>query len=127
MKKIINFCLNCPFLEEGDNCKLYEFLNNKKYHIDEPYKLSIQNNCPLKNDITFTFKIFSKERLEQITKSEENNDIDQLKKLYNNEENNSSYEDEINENIDKIKRELLSLSEIGKDLNNTLNNFNKKI
>lgn len=108
--------------------------------------------CPLKDEeFVFDFKEFSTERLQEIsniksdiTKIEEffdmredevdyddpivvekNKEISELyyklDELYNNED--STEEEDLNEQLDKIKEQILSLEEVGNKLKNTFNNL----
>jgi len=73
MKKIINFCGNCPFCDhdydDGINfifrCGLSRFLKLEDYFIDDQEKTPVW--CPLKNEVcAFEFKEFSSKRQEDI-------------------------------------------------------------
>jgi hypothetical protein len=108
--------------------------------------------CPLKKEeCSFEFNPFSAERLEDIDKNDDEikkltdffemreDEIDyddpefikktnQLTELYNksaelysNEEPN--FEEDINEQLDKIREQLVSLEEVGNKLKDTFNNF----
>jgi vacuolar-type H+-ATPase subunit I/STV1 len=167
MKKIVNFCGNCPFLhtiydfENYDktihDCSLLSFLQIEfEEQILDPYnEFDTLESCPLKDEeFSFKFNKFSDERLQEIdeVKTEaieleiffEKNDYDktnedQIKKniklttlyerlndLHTNEEKPSDFQQDLNENINKIKEQLELLSEVGNKFNQTINDLNKE-
>lgn len=138
MKKTINFCGNCPFLDsrvDNENnmkctCKLLLFINDKVLDIDNDIlsDMEILDDCPLKNEkLEFNFNPFSKNRLDEIKIVE--NEIEKLET-----ELNSKYKE--NQNIEDINDDdIEQLNMLFEKLNKLLENedmnfqteFNKNI
>lgn len=90
MKKIINFCGNCPFCdydyddyeEEIYSCGLSRFLKLDDYFINDQEKTPIW--CPIKKeDFLLEFKEFSSKRLEDINSVK--NEIKELEHFFDEE------------------------------------------
>ena len=174
MKKIINFCGNCPFrysdyddFAVGDStaevCTLAMYKKFEDYFIlfhngdidnDDGDGMKTPEWCPLKTEEhTFEFKEFSPERKEKIeivkkeltelmnfidnsddyfdkNYIEKNERISELNSiladLVNNEEFfGDDFNNEINDKVLEIKRQLELLEEATLKMNNTFNNFGK--
>lgn len=95
MKKIVNFCGNCPFrysdyddfaigYSTATNCTLAMFLRQKDYCIlmsDGDEEVKTPEWCPLKNEeFTFNFKEFSAERTQEIDSTFK--EIEELNKYF---------------------------------------------
>jgi len=167
MKKTINFCGNCPFLQtiydfqDYDKyiheCSLSRFLNVEfEERILDPYnEFNTLESCPLKNEeFAFKFNKFSDERLLEIKKvkneiielekffeeNEYDNDnedhinkniklttlYERLNELHINDEKQFDFQQDLNENINKIKEQLELLSEVGNKFNQTINDLNNE-
>ena len=123
MKKIVNFCGNCPFLYNENDvydesvkhlCVLSKNLDLYFQYIDTVEGVFDENStpdwCPLKKEeYTFSFKEFSNKRL---------NEIQNIKEKINEINEHIEYNDDNNADISKENDELI-------ELNNELSNLQK--
>jgi hypothetical protein len=124
--------------------------------IIDPYnEFNVIESCPLKDEeFNFKFSSFSDERLSEIQEvknkaieletffEETEYDIDnddhvkkniklttlyeRLNELHTNEEKPFDFQQDLNENINKIKEQLELLSEVGNKFNQTINDLNNE-
>ena len=121
MKKTVNFCGNCPFFVTsyddfaiGESftysCNLSEFKKNEEYFLDSNH--DTPDWCPLKEEeVTFNFREFSPERLEEINKIDAQ--IIEIDKYFGIHDWEDHHEDEeFIKNSDKLRDLYNRLSEL---------------